>query len=358
MESGDHPPIFELFPDLREKISYINLDTKPTPVHRLENLGHKNLLIKRNDRISPVYGGNKVRRLEFVLGDVLDKKQNRVVTMGAIGTNHGLATAIFCKRLGLDCTLLLFDQPVTEYVRRNLLLFQYYGAEIIYTGTMDEAVQQFYVEQRQKYPEACFLDAGGTTTIGTIGQVNAAFEFSKQVDEGAMPMPKYIFCPTASNGTMAGLNLGFALAGIKTTVIGVRVGMEKWGDMELNTPNTVTALMKTVYDFLRENSDTVPDAQLPTPVMFNDYRGDGYGRLTKEGLDAVEIFKERESIELEPVYTGKTCAALLDFINDPVNAEDVILYWHTYNSVDLSKETQSVDYRDLPPDLHKFFEDK
>ena len=137
MKSTDNPPIFDIFPDLREKISYINLDTKPTPVHRLENLGHKNLLIKRNDRISPVYGGNKVRRLEFVLGDVLDKKQNRVVTMGAIGTNHGLATAIFCKRLGLDCTLLLFDQPVTEYVRRNLLLFQYHKLNMEYSGVWD-----------------------------------------------------------------------------------------------------------------------------------------------------------------------------------------------------------------------------
>jgi D-cysteine desulfhydrase len=114
----------------------VRLETSPSPVQRLEHLGHGNLWIKREDILSTVYGGNKVRKLEFVLADAIEKHRDRVVTLGALGTNHGLATAIFCQRLGLGCTLLLFDQPVTSYVRRNLLLDHKYGAELVHSGNL------------------------------------------------------------------------------------------------------------------------------------------------------------------------------------------------------------------------------
>ena len=356
--SKKNPLLFNLFPDLAERINYINLETSPSPVQRLEHFDHDNLWIKRNDMVSSVYGGNKVRRLEFVLGEVIKEKKGRVVTMGGIGTNHGLACAVFCNRLGIDCTLLLFHQPVTKYVLQNLLLFHRYGAEMIYDESMEKMAGNFYVDQRERYPEAYFLYAGGSSPLGSLGAVNGALELAGQIDQGLMPEPDYIFYPTASNGGMAGLMLGLKFAGLDSTVIGVRVGASHMGTLELNTPNTVTKMMEEIYDLLKENSGSIPEIEMQPPAIFDDYCGEGYGYPTDEGNAAVELFKERENIVLEPVYTGKTCAAILDFIKDPPHSDDTILYWHTYNSVDLSKEAQSVDYHDLPQEFHQFFENE
>lgn len=211
------------------------------PVQRLTNLGRDNLWIKRNDVISPVYGGNKVCKLEFSLAEALARGKKRIVTLGAIGSNHGLATAIFCRRLGLECALLLFDQPVTSYVRRNLLLFFKNGAELFYQSGMTWAGFKFYVAERLKDPRAFFLYAGGTSPLGNLGPVSGALELKRQVGRGLLPEPRYVLCPHASNGTLAGLTLGFRLAGFDTTVIGVRVGVAKTGPLPLSTPGVAAA---------------------------------------------------------------------------------------------------------------------
>ena len=354
----NRPVLFDYFPDLAEKLSWIRLETSPSPVQRLENLGHKNLWIKRDDQVSSVYGGNKVRRLEFILADVIRKGKKRIVTMGGIGTNHGLATAIYCKRLGIACTLCLFDQPLTPYVRQNLRLFYKYGAEMRYFPDMLSMSVDFYLFQRLLKRHAYFLYAGGSSPLGVVGAVNAAFELKRQIDAGKMPTPKYVFCPTASNGTMAGLILGFLLAGVPTTVMGVRVGALRLGPLPLNTPGTVKSMMEKTYRLLLANSQRLPQVSIPTPLMIHNYCGAGYGHPTPEGNRAVALFKERENIALEPVYTGKTCAAMLDFIKDSAHSGDTILYWHTFNSIDLSKEAASVNYHELPPVFHRFFEEE
>jgi 1-aminocyclopropane-1-carboxylate deaminase/D-cysteine desulfhydrase-like pyridoxal-dependent ACC family enzyme len=358
MESTEttRPLLFERYPELGRNIAYLPLDTSGTKVERLSRLGHDSLWIKRDDRLSPAYGGNKVRKLEFVLGDALQKGAQRIVTIGGIGTNHGLATAIFCRQLGIACTLILFDQQVTSFVRNNLRLFYHYGADLIYCPSMYYAGLHYYLMQRLRYPQAYFLPAGGSSPIGTLGHVNAAFELLRQVEAGEMPPPGYIFCPTASNGTLAGLSLGFALAGFKTTVIGVRVGVDRIGPLQFNTPATAAAMMQAVYDLLKCSCRDIPVIQINPPLMLNDYVGDGYGILTVKGLAAVELFKEEAGINLEPVYTGKTCAAVLDFIKDAAHAHDTVLFWNTFNAVDLSSESQAVDYHQLPKRLHHCFE--
>lgn len=354
----NQPVLFDLFPSLREKVSWISLGSFPTPVQRLKEMGHNNLWIKRDDLDSKVYGGNKVRKLEFILADVIKRKKRRVVTMGGIGTNHGLATAIYCHRLGLACTLLLFYQPVTKYVKQNLLLFHRYNAELIYTKGMLRTGLSFYVPQKIRLPRAYFLYAGGSSPIGTLGFVNAVFELKKQIEAGLIPAPKYIFCPLGSNGTMAGLALGCILAGLDSTVIGVRVAASYLGPLQLTTPGTVKSLMKKTYQLLKANSKEIPYVQIRTPKVLNEYFGQGYGYPTKEGSNAIRVLKNREDIGLDPTYTSKTFAAVIDFINDHRDATEPILYWHTYNSVDLSGEADSIDYHDLPIKFHQFFEEE
>jgi 1-aminocyclopropane-1-carboxylate deaminase/D-cysteine desulfhydrase-like pyridoxal-dependent ACC family enzyme len=353
---NNRPILFERYPELARNIDWMPLDTSVTRVERLPRMGHENLWIKRDDILSPHYGGNKVRKLEFILGDAVQKGAKRIVTLGGIGTNHGLATAIFCRRLGIACTLILFDQQVTQFVRHNLSLFYHYGAEIIYRPGMVHAGLHYYLLNRLRHPRAYFLPAGGSSLIGTLGFVNAAFELVRQVEAGEMPEPDYIFCATASNGTLAGLSLGFALAGFKTRVIGVRVGVDRIGPVQFNTPSAARAMMKGTYDLMKRNCRDVPGLQIMPPLMLNDYVGAGYGIPIEKGLAAVERFKEEAGIKLEPVYTGKTCAAVLDFIKDAAHAHDTVLFWNTFNSADLSRESQAVDYHKLPKELHHCFE--
>ncbi len=352
----NRPLIFERFPDLQGVINWINLGTTPAPVHRLKNLDYPNLWIKRNDLISTVYSGNKVRRLEFILGDVIKKGKTEIVTMGGIGSNHCLATAIFCKKLNISCYFSLYDQPVSPLVRENLLLFHKYRAKMKYSKTYLRLSFDHYLIQKIKHPKAYFIEGGGSSVTGILGAINEAFELKKQIDEGLMPEPARIFYPTASNGGMAGLSLGLLLSGMKTSVIGVRVGLDKFGPVQLNTPNTVKKTMEKTYKFLKKNSKHIPKIEIKTPRMIEGYFGNGYGFPIPDGQKALNIFQSKENITLEPVYTAKACAALLDYIKTRSSSNNPILYWHTFNSVDLSAEASTVDYRELAPEFHQFFQ--
>ena len=126
MNNQNHPFLFLVFPELEEHIRFLRIGYFPTPVQQLKNLGFENLWIKRDDLNSDIYSGNKVRKLEFLFADVLRKRKKRIITMGGIGTNHGLATGIHGSSLGLECKLIVFRQPVTSYVKKNMLLFSKY----------------------------------------------------------------------------------------------------------------------------------------------------------------------------------------------------------------------------------------
>ncbi len=355
-KKAQKPVLFDYFPELEKAVSWVPLGDFPTPVHQLTNLGHSNLWIKRDDLSSPLYGGNKVRKLEFVLGDVKARGKKEVVTIGGIGTNHGLATAIYCHRLGLDVTLIVFDQPVTRFVRQNLLLFHKYKARLVYAKSLVGAGAKFYITERLKRPNAYFLYAGGSSPVGALGFVNAAFELKQQIESGQMPEPRYIICPLGSNGTMAGLALGVLLAGIPAEVIGVGVTRSRLGPLHMATARSVRSLMQSTYRLLKSGSPAVPDVTLGSQRVFHDYFGGEYGLPTAEGMEALRLFGEREGIKLEPTYTAKTCACLLDFIKEPARAGDAVLYWHTYNSADLSRDAGLVDCRELPHCFQNFFD--
>jgi 1-aminocyclopropane-1-carboxylate deaminase/D-cysteine desulfhydrase-like pyridoxal-dependent ACC family enzyme len=349
------PDLFVAYPELIGRLPWMPLGDFPTPVERLKNCGCDNLWIKREDLSSRLYSGNKTRKLEIVLADVLARGKKVVVTMGGIGTNHGLATAIYCNHLGLGCRLLLFDQPVTPYVKQNMLLFRRYGAEMVYCKTILRAGLAYYLTEKIRNPKAYFLYAGGSSPLGTAGIVSAMFELKQQIARGEMPSPRYIFCPLGSNGTVAGLSLGALLAGIDTTVIGVGVSVDSLGPLPIANATTVRALMKDTYSILRALAPSIPRMAMPPQRVIGNYLGDGYGYPTAACRDAMGFLKEREGIQLDPTYTAKTFAAVRDFVASSSRKDEPVLYWHTYNSVDLSAEAASVDYRELPSKFHRFF---
>jgi D-cysteine desulfhydrase len=269
------------------------------------------------------------------------------------GTNHGLATAIFAEKLGIGCTLLLFKQPLNRDVKEKLLLFTTYNARMMYCRTKLRAALAFYVTMRIKHPGAYFLYAGGSSPTGTVGFVNAAFELKSQIESGVLPEPAVIFCPAGSNGTLAGLTLGVMLAGLKSKTIGVRVSASHLGPFQIRTPDAVLRLMKSTYRYLRKNGKTIPEAELKTPLMLNDYFGEGYGRPTKAGNEASALANKTDVV-LDSTYTAKTFAAVLDYCRVHSSESEPVLYWHTYNSVDMTSKINWSDADKLPPPLQKF----
>ncbi len=350
--------LFEKYPGLKKGIAWQRLGNFPTPVRRLENLGREinypNIWIKDDGRSSEYYGGNKVRKLEFILPSVLGKRRKTVMTYGGLGTNHGLATTIHGNRLGLKTLLLLVDQPVTTHVQENLLLFRHYGAEICYVrdrmGATLNSVRYFLSR-----PGIYFVPPGGSSPLGCLGFVAAAFELKGQIDAGAIPEPKYIFVALGSKGTMAGLLVGTRLAGINSMIIGVRV-TSSW----LANEKATAQLANRVVTLMRRYDRTVPSIRFSDKDInvVHDFFGEGYGYPTAEGQEAREILSRTEGIELDLTYTAKTFAALLDFIKAHKELTNVpLLFWHTYNSVDLTAVVkQDHDFTKLPKSCHRFFE--
>lgn len=353
-ESYSHPALFTVYPSLKKKLAWVKLGEFPTPVHSLKNMACDNLWIKRDDQTASLYGGNKIRKLEFLLGDAVQKNCSHVITMGAIGTNHGLATAIYCDRMGLDCSLVLFDQPVTKNVKQNLLLFKKYHASPLYKKTVLKTVLSFYLFQRFRHPNAYFIFAGGSNPVGTAGYVSAAFELKQQIDEGLLPSPDVIVCPAGSSGTVSGLLLGTQLAGLNAKIIGVRVTESHFGPFQVLTVGSVQKLAESTYRYLKCLAPEIPDIRIQPPAVLDDYFGGGYGHPTEKGKNAYHALKEKENISLDPTYTSKTFAAVLDYCAKPENNGKTILYWHTYNSVDMSQQAASVDYWQLPENLQSF----
>ena len=185
-------------------------------------------------------------------------------------------------------------------------------------------------------PVAYYLYPGGSNTLGTLGYVNAVFELKMQIESGLIPKPDIIFCPLGSNGTMAGLILGCALSKLDSKVIGVRVTFSKLGIFQACTSNTVMKLAKETYQLLKKHHRDLPDVDMQKPTIEGRYLGDGYGCKTEQCINAIEMLKTNEDIQLDATYTSKTFSAVSDFCSNPENKLKTILYWHTYNSADTS----------------------
>lgn len=352
-------PLLDAYTKLRATTPYTPLIEAPTPVERF-NRGAidvpalAGLWIKRDDKTSPVYGGNKVRKLEFVLPQA--QQQGEIVTLGATGTNHGVATAIFCRRHGLRCRIILFEQPVTHTVVNNLKLMLGNGAQLDYRGSLLAAGLHFYRLQclsRLHPGRRYFLPPGGSNVAGCLGYVNAAFELREQIAQGLLPEPDRIICPVGSSGTLAGLTLGCRLAGLRSHVQGIRVAPSHLGPLPICTSATVSRLMRQTYRHLRKASDEVPNLALPDIDLDDTYFGTGYGHATDAGDAALQAFGRRD-IDLEATYTAKAAAAALQVSRE--NPAANVLYWHTFNSVAVATELSSEAYANLPQALRRLMQ--
>ena len=348
------------YPSLRGRLPRVRLTTLPTRVHRLARLGDEigmgELWVKRDDESGPLYGGNKPRKLEFLLGAALQGGRRVVMTFGGIGTNHGLATALCARTLGLRTILVLLRQPVTEHVRHCLLMDAAAGAELHYAPTVaGVAVLAVRLAARELWRgnRPAIIPTGGTSPCGTLGYVNAAFELREQIAAGQLPEPAWIFAPLGSGGTVAGLVLGAKLAGVRARVAGVLVT-----DILPPSAEKLARLARRTLARLRRAAPAVPaiDITASDITIVPGYVGAGYGAPTPAALRARDLMARREGIILETTYTGKCLAALLDSIGTAPYRSGPVLFWNTFNSVDTAAQLgQLPDYRELPRAFQQFF---
>jgi D-cysteine desulfhydrase len=350
--TGPEPALFTAWPRLAERLAWHGLVARPTPVHRLDGLSAElgaDIWIKRDDKTSPVYGGNKPRKLEFILADALTQKRKTLVTIGGLGTNHGLATTIFGRSLGFEVVLVLFEQPMTKNVRRNLLLFQEHGARLIFAGSLAGGVWRYYIRERMRRPGAYYVPGGGSSPVGTLGYVDAALEFGGQVQAGQAPRPEAVFVAAGSGGTLAGLSLGFSLAGLETGLTGVQVTPA----VAVN-PQGLSRLQRRALALMADHDPGFLGKNPESPPLIRDQYGPGYGHATEAARQAQVLLQETEGIELDLTYTAKAMAGLIDYVRQKRPAGPV-LYWHTYNSAKLAPP--AVSPRELPPEFHFLFDE-
>jgi len=367
------PILFDVYPNLEGKVPWISILTGiPSNVDRLTELENylklkdAEIYIKRDDKDHKIYGGNKLRKFEFIFGEALKKKKKGIITLGGIGTNHGAACAIVAKELDLKCELFLSLQPVTWHVQRSLLLYHYFGAKLHFTKMFELGVLKSLLF-RLFHPKYYLMSIGGSplfgigTPLGSIGFINAIFELKNQIDEGILPAPDIIFVAAGSTGTAAGLTAGCKLLGLKTKVYPVNVSR----DIVVNPKNLIKIANKSIK-YLRKRDKSIPDVQVNKGDfnMIKGYLGSNYGVKTIKGQKAVDLVYELEGeklgFKLETTYTGKTMAAMLEFLEKEENKSKKVLFWNTYNSNDLDtylRETK-FDYEKLPKKFHKYFTQK
>ena len=296
------------FPRLR----FAHLPTPLEPMPRLsELLGGPNLWVKRDDCTGLAGGGNKTRKLEFLMADALEEGADTIITQGATQSNHARQSAGIAAKLGLEMHILLEDRTGYEDVdynyNGNVLLNQLYDAQLrkFPAGTdMNQAMQDLSDKLSADGRKTYVIPGGGSNPVGALGYVNAALELLGQANDQGL-LIDHVVHATGSAGTQAGLVTGFAGARTRIPVLGIGVRAPQDAQEE-----SVFRLASATAEHLQ-----IPGAVIREDVVANcDYVGEGYGLPTDGMLEALELSACTESLLLDPVYSGKGMAGLIDLI--------------------------------------------
>ena len=300
----------------------------PTPVEELaalsKFLGGPRLLIKRDDETGLALGGNKTRKLEFLLADALAQNADTVITAGAAQSNHCRQTAAAAARAGLRCELVLGGQP-PETPNGNLLLDQLLGAKIHWTGPERRGERLGEVAEGLRAEGCCpyLIPYGGSNAVGATGYVAAMEELSAQLAASGQKVDHIVFA-SSSGGTQAGLVVGAKRTGFAGQVLGIRIDKGDPGDVPYQT-----ALARLAQATARRVGLDVTISEADC-VVNDDYLGAGYGVVGHLEREAIGLMARHEGILLDPVYTGRAFGGLIDIIQRKVfSAAETVLFWHT-----------------------------
>ena len=309
----------------------------PTPLEPLENLskllGGPQIFIKRDDCTGLATGGNKTRKLEFLIGEALQKNADTIITQGATQSNHVRQTAAISSRMGLRCEILLEHRTGSEdpeYLENgNVLLDRLFGASIktVPAGTnMDLALKEIAEGIQKNGGIPYMIPGGGSNPTGALGYVNCAMELVGQLNDRGLKVD-HLVTATGSAGTQAGLVSGMEGTRSGIPVLGICVGAEKKVQEE-----KVFDLVQRTTEFLEISKNVNRDAV----VANGDYVGPGYGKPTEGMIEAVQLLAREEGILLDPVYSGKGMAGMIDLVRKGhFSKGENVVFLHTGGSAAL-----------------------
>jgi D-cysteine desulfhydrase family pyridoxal phosphate-dependent enzyme len=303
-------------------IPRLNFAHLPTPIEELPHLsdalGGPRILVKRDDQTGLAFGGNKTRKLEFLVAEALEQGAKTLITGGALQSNHCRQTAAAAARFGLDCILVL-NGEMPDHPSANLLLDQLFGAEIVTIAdralrdrTLQDTFDTAIASGRNPY----LVAYGGSNPTGALGYAFAMEEFMKQNIH-----TDWIVFGTSSGGTHAGLVLGQRVFGYKGKVLGISIDEpEAW------LKDRVSKLASDASEIIGERIAFTGDGVLASEA----YCRAGYGVLTDAEREAVRLFAKHEGLLLDPVYTGRAAAGMIELIRSGFFKKDeTVLFWHT-----------------------------
>ena len=307
------------------QVNRVSLGHLPTPLHALprftEKLGGPQLFVKRDDQTGLATGGNKTRKLEFLAADALEHKADTLITAGAPQSNHARQTAAAAARMGMRCVLVLRGQPPAER-QGNLLLDELLGAQVRWAerdavpATMETVAAELRTQGRTPY----IIPYGGSNPVGATGYVAAMEELMEQALPMGLRFDRMVFA-SSSGGTQAGLVVGAKATGYTGQVLGISVD-EKREVLQAR----VAGLATETATHLKLNLRFAPG-----DILVNaDYLGAGYGVMGALEREAIRLAAEMEGLLLDPVYTSRAFAGMIDLIRKgELQRGETVLFWHT-----------------------------
>jgi D-cysteine desulfhydrase family pyridoxal phosphate-dependent enzyme len=302
-------------------IPHIKIANLPTPVEALPRLtaelGGPTILVKRDDLTGLAFGGNKTRKLEYLLAEAQSHGAQTIITTGAVQSNHCRQTAAACARLNFGCILVLTGEKPSS-ATGNLMLDQLFNAKLIWASRQerDEILDQTFQNAWESGLRPYLIPYGGSNTTGASAYV---FAMKELLDQNYHP--DWIVFASSSGGTQSGLVAGARLFGFKGKILGISVD-----ETETDLKASVASLASATSDALGEKYTFLPQDILVSA----DYLGGGYGEMGVPEIEAIRLFARQEGLLLDPVYTSHAAAGMVDLIQKGFfKSEATILFWHT-----------------------------
>ncbi|MGB5490621.1 MAG: pyridoxal-phosphate dependent enzyme [Woeseiaceae bacterium] len=343
---------YPLLTDRLRKMAIADLPTPVTTVQFQIPQGTRDVLIKHDDVSNAQYGGNKIRKLEYIFQRARERNARRVATFGAVGSNHALATSIMAGQCGFDSTCFLVPQKRTPNIPRTLNMHRRIGTELVPFG---RSVEPLATLRRYLHGRRCWvIPMGGSSWLGAVGFVNAGLELAQQIESGDMKTPQRIYIANGTMGSCAGLALGLALAELPTELHAIRVV-----DTRFATPRGFQRLMRKTAMMLHRLDSSIPaDLADRTHIRWRDeFLAGGYAATNEVTEDAVAVGRNELGLMIETTYTGKAMAALLHDLALPDYSGETCLFWNTYNSRPLPVGSDRPDSPDnIPSEFMRYFD--
>lgn len=299
----------------------VQLADLPTPVELLPRLSDylngPRIMVKRDDLTGLAFGGNKTRKLELLVADAQSRQARTLITAGAVQSNHCRQTAAAAARYGFDCILVLTGDPPAQF-SGNLFLDRLLGAEIVWStkAEREHTLQDVFEEAKSAGRNPYLIPYGGSNAIGAAAYAYAIKELIEQ-----QVQPDWVVVASSSGGTQAGMVVGSKLFKFQGKILGISIDEDA-----LILSRRISGLANEISALLEESLTFLADE-----IIVNDrYLGEGYGVMGDAEREAIELFARHEGLLLDPVYTGRAAAGMIDLIRNGYFPRDSsVLFWHT-----------------------------